>query len=209
MGMPDCRYCGAEFADEDAHDEHLLAEHGDELGPIDRRRVTTEDRPLGERVPVALIAVIGIAIAVVGFVLLAGGGTDDATDGPSAVGSVHEHGTLVMVVNGQRVDFSRSAYQYPNAGSDAFHFEAGNGRIFHVHARGVTLAYAMDALGIEVTKSSVIYQGTTYRGSEPGTTVEVTVNGRAVDPSSHILHGPTDASRAAEGDRVRIVVDQS
>lgn len=208
MGMPDCRYCGAELSDEDAHDEHLLAEHEDELGPIDRRRVTTGDRPLGERIPVALLAVIGTAIVVVGFILLAGGGADEAADEPSAVGSVHEHGILVIVIDGEQVDFSRPAYQYPNAGSDAFHFEAGSGRVFHVHARDVTLAYAMDTLGIGVTATSVTYQGTTYRGSDSGTTVEVTVNGRAVDPSSYVLHGPTDASRAAEGDRVRIVVER-
>lgn len=207
--MPECRYCGRSVADEAALRDHLLTEHDAELGPIDRRRITTEEPSLGERVPVALLAVIGIAVAVVGGVLVMAGGTGGGGDGPSAVGSVHEHGVLVMVVNGERVDFSNPRYQYPNRGSDAFHFEGGNGRVYHVHARGVTLGYAMDTLGIDVTESTVTFEGTTYRDDDPGTSVAITVNGQPVDPTAVVLHGPTDAGRAADGDRVRIVVEQS
>ncbi|MFB6151037.1 MAG: hypothetical protein ABEJ40_04445 [Haloarculaceae archaeon] len=37
--MPDCDYCGDSFDGEAAYLDHLALEHGEDLGPIDRRRV--------------------------------------------------------------------------------------------------------------------------------------------------------------------------
>lgn len=207
--MPECRYCGDELSDETAYHEHLREAHLDELGPIDRRRIQSEKTPLTERVPVALVAVLAIAVTVVGFVIFATGGSGGSADGPTGVGTVHVHGTLVMSIDGERVDFSQPRYQYPNGGSDAFHFEGGNGVVYHVHAQGVTLEYAMSVLGVDITADSVTYQGTTYRDADSGTTVRITVNGEPVDPEAYVLQGVQDASRAEQGDTVRIVVEQS
>lgn len=167
--MPECGYCEASFDDGDAYTAHLEADHADELGPIDRRRV-------------------GVTVVL---------SSGESVQEPYDLGSVHHHGTMDVVVNGERVDFSRSRYQLQ---ADPFHFEGGEGTRWHVHARGVTLAYAMDTLGIDVTASTVTYRDTTYRDSDPNTTVTVTVNGEPVTPSDHVLR---------EGDRVRVVVDGS
>lgn len=64
----------------------------------------------------------------------------------------------------------------------------------------VTLGYTMTTLGIDVTNSTVTYQGTTYRDSAPNTTVTVTVNGQPVTPSEYVLQ---------QGDRVKIVVEST
>jgi hypothetical protein len=61
----------------------------------------------------------------------------------------------------------------------------------------------MATLGLEVTEDTVTYEGTTYRDSDPGTTVEVLVDGEAIDPSTYTLDG---ADTAENGDHVRIVV---
>jgi len=197
--MPECRYCEASFDDEEAYATHLEAEHADELGPIDRRLVGDDEDgglPTG---PLALGAVLVVAAAVVGATvfLSSGGGSSGESGGqqPSDVGSVHYHGTIEMVVDGGQVDFSRSRYQLQ---ADPFHFEGGEGTRWHVHARGVTLEYAMGTLDIAVTESTVTYQGTTYRDGDPDTSVTVTVNGESVTPSDYVLR---------EGDRVRIVVE--
>lgn len=193
--MPDCGYCEESFDAEGAYHEHLREVHADELGPIDRRRVAPEDGggglPTG---PLAIGIVLLVAAAVVGYVIfLPGGGS--AGDGPSNLGSVHYHGTMEVVIDGDRVDFSQSRYQLQ---ADAFHFEAGDGTRWHVHAQGVTLAWAIESLGIAVTPDSVTVDGTTYDDADAGTDVSVTVNGEPVTPSSYVLQ---------QGDAVRIVVD--
>lgn len=195
--MPECSYCGESFDSEGAELDHLRAEHADELGPIDRRRVGLEDGDEGglPTGPIALGVVLVAAVAVVGYVVFAGGG-GETSGGPTNIGSVHYHGTINMTVTGERVDFGRPTYQRPQA-NPAFHFEGGDGTQWHAHAQGVTLAYAMGTLGINVTDSTVEFEGRTYRDGSAGTTVIVAVNGNDVDPSRYVLQ---------RGDHVRIVV---
>ena len=81
--MPDCSYCGASFDDEESYLRHLGDEHDDELGRIDRRRVRSLERDGGvvDEIPVGgvvLVGIIGIA-AVVGFLVVDGGGGDETT----------------------------------------------------------------------------------------------------------------------------------
>jgi len=201
--MPDCSYCSDSFDDEEAYLRHLEAEHADELGPIDRRRIDddADDADADSSVGIVVIALVVVLAAggVAGVMLLSSGGSsaDAAQGGPSDIGSVHYHGTIAVIIDGQRLDFSRDRYQLQ---ADAFHFEGGGGTRWHVHARGVTLAYAMETLDIGVTDSSVTYRGTTYRDGTSSTTVTVTVNDNPVTPSEYVLQN---------GDRVRIVVERS
>lgn len=202
--MPECEYCDASFEDEDTYDTHLGTEHYDELGPIDRRRIggdTDEedtDHPIGL---IVLGAFLVVAIGVGVFMFLSSGNGSstefDAEQQPSNIGSVHTHGTIEVAIEGQRIDFSQDQYQLQ---ADAFHFEGGDGTRWHVHAQGVTLEYAMATLGINVTESTVTFQGTTYRDSDSNTDVTVTVNGESVTPSEYVLR---------EGDQIRIIVEQS
>jgi hypothetical protein len=197
--MEECDYCGESFEGEKAYVKHLRTEHVDELGPIDRRRVGADDEggsdlPVG---PLALALVIGATVAIVAYVTFfaGGGGTASGSVGPA--GSAHYHGSMDVVVLGERVDFSRSEYQLRD---DRFHFEAGDGTQWHAHATGVTLDYAMESLGFDVTRTSFTYQGTTYRDSSEEYTVRVTVNGDRVNPGEYVLQ---------EGDRVRVVVEEA
>ena len=108
--------------------------------------------------------------------------------------SVHYHGTIDASIAGQDLDFGRQQFQLQ---ADAFHFENGEGQRWHVHARQVTLAWAMRTLGIDVTNGTVSYQGTTY-GDDGGETATVTVNGGSVTPTDYVLQ---------QGDEIRIVAD--
>lgn len=196
--MPDCGYCEASFDDESTYLDHLREDHADELGPIDQRRVATETSgglPTG---PIAIAIVVLAAAAVVGYaIFLPGGGGAEGTDGPRNIGAVHFHGSIEMVIDGERVDFSEPEYQRPRE-QPAFHFEAGDGTTWHGHAEGVTLAYAMETLDIGVTESTVAFQESTYDDADPDTAVTVAVNGAAVDPAAYVLQ---------DGDAIRIVVE--
>jgi len=223
--MPDCDYCGDSFDDEGSYLRHLGDEHEGELGAIDRRRVEEELDDGGGGLPtgplvlgVVLLAAVLVVVYVVVFV---GGGdatpaTETGADGdageaslaeieqtPGPTGSAHEHGTIEVVIDGQRVDFSRQEYQVQ---ADKFHFEGGNGQVWHTHATGVTLEWAMATLNIGVSEDTVVFEGTVYRHSDPGTDVTVEVNGEPVDPQTYVLQG-TEAANAGNGDHVRIIVE--
>jgi hypothetical protein len=206
VSVPDCRYCEAEFDDEDAYLDHLVAEHDDDLGTIDQRRVAGRtDEDSGRDVPtgalvLGLVVLGGVAVIVAAWVTTTDGGGStgsvDAAVQPTDLRTVHYHGTIDVVVAGDRVDFSRDRYQLQ---SEAFHFEGGGGTRWHVHARQVTLEYAMATLDIDVTTDTVTYDGTTYRDADPGTDVMVSVNGESVQPSEYVLQ---------EGDRITVRVEQ-
>ena len=195
--MPECAYCGETIEGEAAYHDHLRSAHADELGPIDRRRVggtdDGRDLPTG---PLAIGVVLLASAVVVGYVIfLPGGGGGAPGDGPTNLWGVHYHGTIEVVIDGEGFDFSRDRWQLR---ADAFHFEGNEGNRWHGHAEDVTLAWAMDTLGIRVTASTVTYDGTTYDDADPGTDVTVSVDGEPVDPATYVLE---------EGDAIRIVVE--
>lgn len=210
--MAECDYCGEQFDDEEALLEHMGAEHEGELGRIDQRRVGDLDGGDGEipTGPIALGLIIFVSAAVVAFIVFGGGGGGNGseaaipTPAQAPSGETHAHGTIEMVVLGETVDFSRSEYQVGSTQNPHFHFENGNGRIWHAHSNGVTLQYGMWTLGIGVTEDTVIYEGTTYRDNETYN-VSVRVNGEPVDPTSYVLEG-TSMDNVEQGDHVRIVV---
>lgn len=86
--MHDCDYCGAQFEDEKPLLEHLRDEHGDELGPIDRKRVSQlggggSGLPQGATVFVlAGLALVGLA-AVYTLFFSGGGGGGSAVEAQS------------------------------------------------------------------------------------------------------------------------------
>jgi hypothetical protein len=216
--MRDCPHCAASFEadDEVASLEHLRDEHPDEFGSVDRRRL---DQLRGDSdddgVSSTALLLGGLTVVVVGIVVFVtfglGGSSPDegvaAARTPSNVGGAHYHGTMEVVVLGDRVDFSRQEYQLQ---ANAFHFEGGDGRVWHGHAEAVTLEWAMASLGIGVTETSVTFEGTTYSDSDPEYTVSVTVNGEPVDPATYVLKGASDAGAAgSQGDHVRIVVSEA
>jgi hypothetical protein len=201
--MESCGHCDETFEDEDAYLSHLAAEHEADLTALERRKVeatnTSVSKSLSDRMPsggfLVLLVIILFSAALVALVSFGLGGSSSAEQTPTGVGSVHYHGAIDVVIEGERIDFSQSQYQLQ---ADAFHFEAGNGERWHVHAQGVTFQWAMQSLGINVTRNTVTINGETYRDSDPGTSVSVTIDGNSVDPASYVLR---------EGDTIEIVVE--
>jgi len=209
--MPDCNYCEESFADEDAYLDHLAEAHDDsELSRIDQRRVEQHLGGDGGGFPTGPVILAGLLLFTAAVLAYATffvgpdtGGDGAAAQTPYNQDAVHEHGMMNVTIEGERIDFSQSQYQ--NADS-AFHFEGGNGRVWHTHAQGVTLEYAMDTLGIQVNETAVTYDGETYRASDPSTRVIIQVNGEPVNPRTYELRGTESVGTADQGDHVRIVV---
>ncbi len=219
--MVECDYCGETFPDNESYLQHLADTHEGELGRIDRRRVAdftgedTEESEAGRYVLGALGLLGAVVVGMVGVwfvtgsVPFLGGGSANvnAVQEPTgSPGSLHEHGTMEATIAGQEIDFSRSQYQL---NADCFHFEAGEGRVWHTHCRGVTLQWALGTLGIETNAdgSNVTFDGETYRESGPWN-VSVRVNGDAVDPGNYVLQGVNNVNNVQQGDHVRLVVER-
>jgi len=213
--MPDCDYCGESFDDEGELVAHLGAEHEGELGTIDQRRVDQHrggDEEGGIALgPVILVTLLILAGAVMVYVTWIMGGEGDGVAAAAADldpaqtpndEAAHYHGIMNVTIAGERVDFSQNKYQVQDP---AFHFENNNGRVWHGHATGVTLEYALSTLGIGVNETAVSFQGTTYSESDPGTEVTVEVDGEPVDPRTYVLQGVADPTGQG-GDHVRVVV---
>jgi hypothetical protein len=205
--MPECDYCGETFDDEDDYLRHLGAAHEGELGRIERRRVedvsaADEGRsiPTG---PAVLVGVFAFAMLLVLYVIFFFG---VGSEGLGQLGSAHEHGTIEMSVLGEQVDFSQPEYQTV---ADRFHFENNEGRVWHKHATGVTLAWGMDTLDIGLSEGSVTFEGTTYEDSDPEYDVTITVNDRPVDPEDYVLQGVGEGTPPEQGDSVQIVVTRA
>ena len=202
--MAGCDYCSAAFEDDEAYLEHLRDEHGDELSRIDERRVREAFETEG-RSPtrVAAIGAVGflVLVAVYAVVTLGGGSTpapmtDDVAQ-PHGLQSVHYHGQMDVVIGGSELDFSQPKYQLR---ADPFHFESRDGEQYHVHARNVTLEYALESLGIGVTDSTLSFDGEVYDGRSANVTVSYQVNGQDVNPERYVLR---------RGDTVRVVAERT
>ncbi|WP_435359594.1 MoaD/ThiS family protein [Haloarchaeobius sp. DFWS5] len=203
--MHDCEYCDESFAAEDAYLRHLRDEHAASLGRIESRRVATLDDDETTDAPETSKLALAGAVVVFGLIVAglfaqlgdsgqqSGSLTDDAVAKPSGVGPQYDAGTLSVTVGGDAIDFSGDRYQHR---SQAFHFQAGDGRRWHAHGDGVTLEFALETLGFGVAEGGFAAQNETYVRSD-GDRVRYAVNGESVDPEQYVLQ---------PGDRVEVVV---
>jgi hypothetical protein len=186
--VTDCDHCEETVDDDAAYLRHMDAEHPDEMGRIERRRLE-ELGGSGGGTPTAAIvgvlAVLALLVAVVFYTLTVGSGgsgdelgelgpapqppgyeglqavNQDEVYQPYQIGAAHEHGSITVEVEGETMDFRQPEFQHPQS-MRAFHFEAGESR-WHVHANGVTLEYALEATAFGVTNTSFAYDGVIYR----------------------------------------------
>ncbi|MFP4591212.1 MAG: hypothetical protein ACLFMX_04805 [Halobacteriales archaeon] len=217
--MERCDYCGRSFEAEGAYLDHLESNHGDDLGPIDRRRIEARRGGSGGRSLVVPLAIAAIAIACLG--LLAGvyvvfGGSSDPTPSvdaerePTNLGDVHIHGTFEGEIAGDPLDVANDQRLIDQ--DQYFHFHGGSD-LWHVHGEDVTLEYALATLGIELEDGGdrLTFDGETYDDTDAETNVSVTVDGEAVDPATYVLQGvgPEDQAADGAGDDIQVVVERA
>lgn len=70
-------------------------------------------------------------------------------------GSDHDHAALMIVVDGEQVNFGLSQFQL----TDKFiHFEDGNPYLIHKHATGVSLGMLFQSLKIKITPECIMFE---------------------------------------------------
>lgn len=186
--MEACRYCDETFADEDAYLDHLEAAHPSELSRIDERRVA-QRRSASEREIPQVAYHAGAAVVI--LLLLAG--VYLALSGVSSNERIHEHGELILEIDGERYHFEdHQQHREP----DRFHFHP-NDALWHMHPDRLTVEEAMDELGAPVTETSISVGGTTYDDEDPNVSVTMTLNGESLDLDEDL----------EEGDRIEIIVE--
>lgn len=114
-------------------------------------------------------------------------------------GGVEAEGRIRVNVDGSAVDLTRERYQSEHAegSSRAFHLHEGDQKWYMEGSERVTIAEAIDLLpqfafdaadeGYEIG-----IDGRVYDGSDPSTTVIVTLNGDPVDPAGTKLQDGDD-----------------
>ena len=204
--MPECDYCGASFDSEAAELDHLAAEHRDELGPIDKRRVGDDGGdgglPTG---PIALGVVLLISVGIVGYVVFIAGGS--GADAQPVADGTHQHGMIEVTIDGEEIDLTQPEY---TRSQGFFHIHPPqNDQMWHAHGSPITLKYALQQFGIEVNDDGTVlrFQNETYRESD-GAEIRLEVDGESVDPDYNVEGvGPESAARNGEGDDIRVVVE--
>ncbi|ELY54743.1 hypothetical protein [Natronolimnohabitans innermongolicus] len=204
-----CPYCGDRVPDE-SYEDHLRRTHTDELTRIDARRVgTLADEPTRRRP----VIVVGIGVIVVVFALGYGVlffGDDTATSSaavqPDPTSQIHEHGTISVQYDGAAVEFNDP--QFIEA-DDCFHFHAADdAAVWHAHCEDVTIEYALETLGMELTAERFVIDDAAYAEAD-GDEISVTVDGDAVDPQTYVLEGVESVAdaRGGSGDDIEVVVE--
>jgi len=210
--MTDCEYCSESFADEESYLAHLESEHEGELSAIDQRRVedVSTDETSGSIGMVVIAVVMLGSFAVVGYVAFFSGG-GSGQDGPH--GSAHEHGTIAIEVDGERLNLLKPTLS--NQNNQHFHSHGGEDRIepglflWHKHSQGVSLKFALGTYGIDVSDdgSEITIGNETYDDSDPNTEVDILVNGESVEPGSYDISGvEVSGARAGDGDDIRVEI---
>ena len=211
--MPQCSYCGDSFSDEEALLHHLDTDHREELGRIDRRRVESLGSEDDANRKVVAIGAVALLLIGLGAVLLVIGGDDSPEPTPNP--SVHEHGTMSIVIDGDELPLSESPDFVEN--DQIFHFhgyemDEYGAHVWHIHGTDVTLQWALSTLGIEVNDAgtTLTYDGETYDDADASTSVDIRVNDESIEPGSYFLEGvgPESAAAAGDGDDVVIIVER-
>ena len=74
--------------------------------------------------------------------------------GAGLYGDEHEHASILVVIFGDRFDFSGPSFQIQNRW---IHFEAQDGTTIHRHSSGVTTGYLFETLDIEVSEDCYVF----------------------------------------------------
>lgn len=71
-----------------------------------------------------------------------------------ALGSEHSHASILIMINGRPVPLSDDRYMERD---DYVHMHDNNGFYIHKHAKGVTLDYFLNTLGIKLTNDCISF----------------------------------------------------
>ena len=135
-----------------------------------------------------------IVVSLVGILMVSSAfAVPDAPPGAGKLGDEHEHASLLVVIFGDKSDFSVPSYQIK---SNWIHFEDRDGNIIHRHASGVNLGYLFDTLNIDINSECYIFPDDRKYCTDEDYSLKYYINHRIVnDINDYVIK---------EGDRILI-----
>ena len=106
-------------------------------------------------IAIAVLAVIAVIVGYSVMVFLTM--TETTLGGPEnagAMGSDHDHTSILVKIFGDTFEFSGPAFQIK---SPWIHFEGRDGTTIHKHATGVTLGYLFDSLSLGIDDQCYVF----------------------------------------------------
>lgn len=184
-----CDQCDKEFNTEEGLNQHKHDKHGvkQEKKEIkkereEQRKVEIDKKVKGKKTKKWIIVAAVIVALIAGgyFVATSLPKSSGTVVGPP--GSTHTHQDMKVYINGKAIDFSLPKYQLR---SRAVHFEGGDGFVIHTHATGMTLAYALNTLGIKLDECLTV-DGVRYCNSS-NSTLKIYVNGAQISDVNYLF----------------------
>lgn len=101
---------------------------------------------------------------------------------PSATEAFHAHADLTVYVNGRALDLSVAKYQSTKEKEldHDTHLHAGNGKIIHLHKRGVTLAQLFKSFSMEYTPTCLTLDDGKKYCTDGTKSLKLYINGKAI-----------------------------
>jgi hypothetical protein len=90
---------------------------------------------------------VGVAIAAVAAAFAYQAINPPDPPDPYVLGSAHEHAVFAVILDGQKIDFSKSQYQVK---SRFIHVEGGDGTTLHRHAQNVPFSEFLNSVGMGI-----------------------------------------------------------
>ncbi|XVH32714.1 hypothetical protein ACNS7O_05875 [Haloferacaceae archaeon DSL9] len=113
-------------------------------------------------------------------------------------GEVHAHGSFNFRVDGRPHYLGDMEENWGDEANEHFYFSESDGegdRTWHMHSRGVTLAYAVHGIPVfQFDGSRLAYDGEVYDESQ----YSLDVNGEEVDPSEYVIE---------RGDTINLMIE--
>ena len=140
---------------------------------VERRRqgIEAKARSKSLRKTLTILIIVGI-LAGLGYLVYA---TATTSPGIGPLNSSHHHADWALYINGKQMVLNQSKNMLK---SEYVHMEGGTSAI-HMHAVNVPLGYFFNTIGMQVTSTSLKFDGTTYN-NEGDKKVRMFLNGKEV-----------------------------
>lgn len=109
------------------------------------------------------------------------------------LGTEHTHMTIAIFIQNSPVPLGSTIYSELD---EAAHFHDGEGSIIHKHAKGVTLAYFIESLGMKITPSCITIAKESYC-TEGANKLEIFVN-------KELMNEKVSTYELRQGDKILI-----
>ena len=153
-----------------------------------------------------LSIIILIGLIVVAFILF--GGKEE--NGIKVIEDYHIHADIVLMVNGEKIDFSLDRYQSDEEETlhPYLHFHDDNGDVWHVHLEELTLGRFLDSLNISLNEDCLSIDEEEYCKNEDKV-LNFYINGRESNKFEKYIPEDLDKVLIYYGEDSRELIDSA